>query len=215
MKYKTALITGGKGFLLSNFIDFLKLYFRHVIYFEGDISNSEQYSKIKKNYKHIDCIIHFASPSDKIDFQNKNKVHDTMLTGSMHLIELAKFYQSKFIFASSMAVENITDLHTPYGAYKLAIEQYIIDSNLNYLILRIPRVYDASRNKGLIKQLKDNSIPSKDYTKIVHDIISLPDFISSTKYTFKTFLFNDYQKRIFNYQNLENLSIEQIKNKFL
>ena len=182
LKYNTVLLTGGNGYLLSNLIDFFKIHFENVIFFDGDISDFKNIENLKTNYKTIDCIVHFASPSDKIDFQNKSKVNKTMLFGSIYLIELAKQFKSKFIFASSMAVEFMNDLNTQYGAYKLAIEQYLINTNLNYLILRIPRVYDKSRKKGLIKQLKEDEVLLIDYDKIIYDIISLPDLFSISVY---------------------------------
>jgi nucleoside-diphosphate-sugar epimerase len=94
-----------------------------------------------------------------------------------------------------------------YCNLKLQAEQLIKDNLKDYLIIRIPRVYSKDRDKGLIRDIKNNTIPKEDYSKIVQ-FADINDF--------KCFF-----DKIINYRGtidysgvLQELSIKQIKEKY-
>jgi dTDP-4-dehydrorhamnose reductase len=120
----------------------------------------------------IDRVFHFASPTDKYDFEDLEKVASTMVDYSMSVLNKALEYNAKFIFASSQAAQDPVD---EYGVYKRFFEQYIMSKTDNYLIYRIPRVYDKTRNKGLMKQLRLGDVPEEHMDTEV-EYIELYDF---------------------------------------
>ena len=132
------MFTGAeKGFLASN----IKKRIKGVNYDYGDVL-------LYKEYNHINKIFHFAGPSDDFDFNNSKKVVDVIVNGTINMLQLAKQTNAKFIFASTKGVE------TPNNVYcysKLLMEKYIQDNYNNWIILRIPRVYDKTRKKGVMK----------------------------------------------------------------
>lgn len=135
------LISGRSGFLLKN-IDIPKDW--NVIDYEHN-----------KSYSNIDLVIHFASPSDSFEFQNKQKMAETMIDMTIKMINESLSNNVKFIFASSMAAEFLED---DYGIYKKAMEQYIQGRCNNYSILRIPRVYGKDKTKGLMRKINYGKI---------------------------------------------------------
>lgn len=186
------IVTGGQGYLFSH----LKIHFDNIIY----INEVKQYQKIIPD----DLIIHFASPSDKYDF-NKSDMHRTMIDGTVNMVNLAKRMNAHFVFASTMGIYELND---DYSIFKYAMEKYIQRELNSYCILRIPRVYSSDRPKGLIKQIKEDSIPQEDYDTIVK-YITINDFV--------TFFLDNYKKQgIFevNLDLYQTSQIKQIKQKF-
>ena len=76
------------------------------------------------------------------------------LENTFNLINICKKYNLKYIFASSYGIYNPK---TTYDYVKLAQEHMIQKLN-NYLILRLPRIYDKTRTSGLMKFLRENPI---------------------------------------------------------
>lgn len=126
----------------------------------------------------IDTIMHFASPSDVYDFNDKEKVVTTIVDGTINMINIAKEHHAKLIFASTMGVYE-GELSDIYTTSKLAMENYIKSVYNNYIILRIPRVYSKCRKKGLMRQIRDNTIPAGDMDNII-SYITLQDFVDQT-----------------------------------
>lgn len=152
------LVSGHKGFLFSNISDLL-----------GGTVVPYNYGS---RYFGIGMVIHFASPSDRYDFPDKQNMAFTMVDYSQSILEEAINNNAKFVFASSVAAEMLVD---DYGVYKRFFEQYIQAKTDNHLILRIPRVYSKQRNKGLMKQLRLGDVPAKDMNRPV-DYIDIEDF---------------------------------------
>jgi nucleoside-diphosphate-sugar epimerase len=222
----TALITGGKGYLIGLLKPELTKRFDKIIYIDSDIRDSKIVS-MYRSFKNVDCIIHFASPSDKFDFQNEVKTSQTMIDGTINIVQLAKALKCKLIFASSMAtfqeipvkINNLgfsaptVDIEefNNYAVFKLAMERYIRSNIKEYLILNIPRVYDSTRNKGLIFQLKNGSFVG-DKDQIVNFIINKENFIKQTCQVTKMFLNNLISKKsIYRYDNLQSYSIVELE----
>lgn len=140
------LVTGGKGFLLSNILP---------IYDNWEIIHY----KPGREYYGIHLILHFASPSDSYDFKDKLNMATSMVDLTLKMIDIAYTNKCKLIFASSLAADVLQD---DYGVYKRAMEQYIQASLEDYLILKIPRVYGKDRTKGLMKKIKLNHVDDWD-----------------------------------------------------
>lgn len=185
------ITTGERGYLLKHLLP------------EMNISTSKRYNK-NYTFYNINTIFHFASPSDSEGFKDEQRLYDANITLTSELIELSKKLKCKLIFASSMGVHNPNNL---YCNLKLQAEQLIKDNLKDYLIIRIPRVYSKDRDKGLIRDIKNNTIPKEDYSKIVQ-FADINDF--------KCFF-----DKIINYRGiidysgvLQELSIKQIKEKY-
>jgi len=196
MENKKILVTGGKGYLASNLLKNLSKN-NDIILYDGDI-------RIYKQYKNIDIILHFASPSDIYEFTNKEKTATTIVDGTINLLKVAKYNNAKFIFASTMGVYfNIENVDN-YSTYKLAMENYIKSVYNNYIILRIPRVYSKCRKKGLMRQIRENVISEDDNNNII-EYITLSDFIE------QTFKILDCKNITHEYKITNSKSIKEIK----
>jgi len=183
------LVTGSRGFLCGHL-------YKH-------LTNPLDYGDVRRYYDidHIGAVYHFAGPSDDYDFKDAEKTIDTIVNGTRNMLKVAKRNKAKFIFASTAGAE------TPNNVYcysKLLMEQYIIDNYDDYIILRIPRVYDRSRKKGLMKKLRLSNIPKTDMDKTV-EYITLQDFLQQTV----TIL--NYKNIIYNYENIRSNTLEEIQ----
>lgn len=158
------LVSGRNGFLMRNTLPVLKEKYEIIEF------NYNQYSF--NGYTDIDLILHFASPSDSNDFQDKRNMAFAMVDLTQIMIKIAKENNCKFIFASSMSAQFLED---DYGIYKKAMEQYIQALLKDYLILRIPRVYGKDRNKGLMRKIRQGLIPNNEMNNII-EYIDIEDF---------------------------------------
>jgi len=185
------LVTGQNGFLLKPLIEMIKEQYNANIIEYQDV---RFYNKVKN----IDIVIHFAGPIDA-----ENDV-STILLGTMNMVKIANENNAHFVFSSSQAVLNLVD---KYGICKKAMEIYIQENVKNYTILRIPRVYDISRKKGLIAKL--HTINDKKSLNKVITYITLKQFL---KYTIKRIL----KKGFVNYKSVKykHNTIQELKHKY-
>ena len=186
------LFTGAeKGFLGSN----IKKNIKGVCLDYGNI--------LEKNIflSKFDIIYHFAGPSDEFDFKDSKKTLNTIINGTINMLELAKKNKAKFIFASTKGVENPNNL---YCYSKLLMEKYIQDNYDDWVILRIPRVYDKSRKKGLMKKLRLDLVPEEDLTNKI-EYLTLNNFIN------QTIKVVNQRNIVYNYSNLYCKTILDIK----
>lgn len=156
---------------------------------------------LKRHLYNIKKIFHFAGPSDSFDFKDHDKTVRTIVNGSINMVQLAKQTNAKLIFASTKGVENPDNV---YCYSKLLMERYIQDNYDNWIILRIPRVYDKSRKKGLMKKLRLNLIPDSDMDKEV-SFITLDSFLNQTLKVVNE------RNIIYNYDNFCCETIKKIK----
>ena len=163
------LVTGFNGYLANELIRNLS---RHdIVLYRHDVRDLHMYSD-------IDMILHFASPSDNEEFNDTHKTSTTIIDGTMNMVKIAQANKCKLVYASTMGVYNplLTDT---YCICKAAMDNYIRSVYNNYIILRIPRVYSKCRKKGLMKQIKNKSIPESDYNNVIK-FISLESFVQQT-----------------------------------
>jgi len=192
---KKILLTGCNGFLGKHLYKALSIH-NHVIAYNKDVR-----LPITSNLD-IDTIIHLASPTDFEDLKDGNKVVTTIIDGTRNMLDLSIKTNSKFIFASTMGVYD-KDTEYAYGNCKLAMENYITNTNNNYVILRIPRVYGKNKIKGLMKRLRRGMISSADYNNTV-DFLYIDEFLNQTvKYI-------DDTNKIYEYINIKTDTIKNI-----
>ena len=153
------LVSGSSGFLMSNALRFT----------DWEIVKYE-YGQV---YNDIDLVLHFASPSDGVDFQNKSGMAISMVDMTIKMVNEALVNRCKIIFASSMGA---VFLDNEYDVYKKAMEQYIEALCPDHLILRIPRVYGTDRQKGLMRLIRLGVIRDEDWDKEV-EYIDILDFV--------------------------------------
>ena len=191
MKYN--LFTGSeKGFLGSNIKKRVKG--NNINY--GDVLEENIFLS-----KKFDKVYHFAGPSDDFDFKNTKKTIETITIGTMNMLEIAKNNKSKFIFASTKGVENPNNV---YCYSKLLMEKYIQKNYDNWVILRIPRVYDKTRKKGLMKKLRLNLVSNKDMDNKI-------EFLTLDKFIEQTLKVENQRNIVYNYKDLYCNTIKNIK----
>jgi dTDP-4-dehydrorhamnose reductase len=90
---------------------------------------------------------------------------------------------------------------------KLAMEQYIRSTYDNYTILRIPRVYDKTRTKGLMRKIREDKISKKDMHRRV-------EYITINQFLEQTLPLLDTDNIIYDYAIKEKNKIKEIKELF-
>jgi UDP-glucuronate 4-epimerase len=186
------LVTGGAGFIGSNLISVLLRNKNHqIICFdnfdndyaqeqkqfninpflenknfnlvEGDIRNQNDLDKIPS----VDVIVHLAAKTDvRSSFKNASLFYDVNVTGTLNLLEFARYWQVKqFIFASSSSIYGINPNTpwredeegipiSPYASSKLICEKlghfYSTHYNIRFIALRLFNVYGPAQRPNLV-----------------------------------------------------------------
>lgn len=155
------------------------------------------------NYKKACCsnLFHFAGSSDDFDFNDQEKTVNSIVIGTMNMLKIAKENNAKFIFASTKGVESPNNV---YCYSKLLMEKFIQENYENWIILRIPRVYDKTRKKGLMKKIRLNLIPD-------HDMANKIEFLTLSNFIEQTLKVVNKKNIIYNYYNLHCNTISNIK----
>ena len=152
------LATGSSGFLLRNALP--------------DSGLDVREYKPERGVHGVKYILHFSGPSDCYDFQNKEAMAHSMIDRTVKMCTLCNKENAKMVFASSLGAVEMRD---EYSVYKRALEQYIQATCPNHLILRIPRVYGADRQKGLMKRIREGNIRGEDWGNTIK-FIDIEDF---------------------------------------
>lgn len=173
---KNILLTGSTGFigrylvksLVENF-NYIKCLVREssdisnlpreVDLWYGDLTNPSTLKGITKN---IDIVIHLAGVGDinAVSFKHYLDYKQINVKGTKNLLrECKRDPIKKFIYFSTLAVETdnsraLNQLNLPYEKSKFESELEVKRSEVSYLILRLPMVYQG---KDLNKELKEYS----------------------------------------------------------
>lgn len=111
------IITGSGGFLGSTLADFLSYKKNHVTGISLHPKKNSNFSQIHGDIKTLSkiprgtsCIVHFAAITN-VDYcqNNPKKCLDTNVIGTQNMLELARKYDCKFIFASTSQVFGIPE----------------------------------------------------------------------------------------------------------
>lgn len=161
MERKTALITGGSGYLGNHLAKDLKQKGWEVVtldrktctnkyvdsHFRGDVRDAEVLMQIFETYN-VNTVFHLAGRIEVGEsFKDPTLFYDVNLGGTCKLLHMMKLYGvSNIVYSSSAAVykqqgRNLKEddeiaHNSPYGYTKYASEWAIRDSNLNYVIFR-------------------------------------------------------------------------------
>ena len=84
------------------------------------------------------------------------------------------------------------------------MDKFIQENYENWIILRIPRVYDKTRKKGLMKKIRLNLIPD-------HDMANKIEFLTLSNFIEQTLKVVNEKNIIYNYYNLHCNTISNIK----
>lgn len=163
-------VTGSNGFIGSGLINRLQRT-NQVDQYVDDVRDTEKFNSVPS----MDILIHLACPSDRYGFKNRERLATSLVDGTINAINVAKKHNAILLYASTMGVYQL-DVDTMYRVGKLAMEQYIQSVYTKYIILRIPRVYDMNRDKGLMKMLKMNQVPESDMNNMV-EFTTLANFL--------------------------------------
>jgi len=193
------LITGATGFIGSKLVDLLldkgfsiavlclpneinkvRKTFHKVKVFKGDILKKDT---LKKAFRNTDTVVHLAGI---ISYKRemKQKLLDVNWIGTRNVVEMCKEHRiKKIIFSSSVSVygeiekDSIADesYRTKpvnwYGKSKLMAEGEVIDSELEYVILRFAPVYGKGSNQWLKNlEMLEKGFPlpkTKNYTHVL------------------------------------------------
>jgi len=157
----------------------------HVTLVDGDILNN---LKLFDSMKNHDLVIHLAAKTDVINsVNNPDDTFETNVKGTQNILDSCNFNNiSKIIAISSAAiyknsVNSVDEASTakplsPYGQSKLDMENIIIKSKINYVILRLFNVYGNGQKHGVIVNFKKNISENKPLI-IFGDGTSIRDFI--------------------------------------
>lgn len=135
MDVKTAVVTGGAGFIGSHLVDALLASNYRVICVDNLITGSESnIEEAKKNplfecinhdiikpfesLPKVDFIFHLASPASVIDYQNlPEETAQVNSIGTINMLNLAKKYNARFLFASTSEVYGNPNEHPQKETY--------------------------------------------------------------------------------------------------
>ena len=203
-------VTGGAGFIGINLCKKLASSHEVTVYDNFSNSNKEHFpimenitlivgdlldhSKLLDSMKNHDVVIHLAAKTDVIDsIHNPNDTFQTNVQGTQNVLDSCSSNNiSKIIVTSSSAVyknsdNSVDELSTikplsPYGQSKLDMENITVQSEINYIILRLFNVYGNGQKSGVIANFRKNILENTPLTifgdgKAIRDFIHIDDVI--------------------------------------
>lgn len=197
MKNNKILVTGSSGFIGSHVADALEKKGYQVILFDTTpskyksknqkeiVGNILNYSDVEKAVKGCYAIYHFAAQADIGSSTNlPTETINSNIIGTLNILEAAKIFNiQRFVFASTIYV--YSQLGSFYRVSKQAcekiIEEYQLEYDLNYTILRFGSLYGprANRFNGiqdfLIQALKNKKIVRRGDGQEIREYIHVKD----------------------------------------
>jgi len=205
-------VTGGAGFIGIHLCKKLALLHKVTVYDNFSNSNKENFpvmenvtlivgdildnSKLLYSMKNHDVVIHLAAKTDVIDsIKNPDNTFQTNVKGTQNVLDSCKSNNIlKIIITSSAAVyknsnNSVDEISTteplsPYGQSKLDMEKIIIQSKINYSILRLFNVYGNGHTTGVIANFRKNILENTPLTifgdgKAIRDFIHIDDVVDA------------------------------------
>lgn len=201
--------TGENGFLLSNF-DFKNILNNQDLFYHfGSPSCREKFIDNKNLFRKmilssLDVIVYCKENNKKLIFASSvgEKEFNIDIKSEtdeiLHNVgSIVNNYDYSDILKTLPVSDNLQDL---YNTYKKIIEDLIIQNLDNYIILRIPRVYDKKSKKGLLNPNNTDF----DLEKYL-DFITLNDFKKETEY-----IINSGYNGIYEYKCIQTKKIKDI-----
>ena len=201
--------TGENGFLLSNF-DFKNILNNQDLFYHfGSPSCREKFIDKKNLFRKmilssLDVIVYCKENNKKLIFASSmgaKEFNIDIISETDEILHnvgsIANNYDYSDILKTLPVSDNLQDL---YNTYKKIIEDLIIQNLDNYIILRIPRVYDKKSKKGLLNPNHTDF----DLEKYL-DFITLNDFKKETEY-----IINSGYNGIYEYKCIQTKQIKDI-----
>lgn len=178
----------------------------------------------------IDCFIHLASPN--YDYSRDSSLEDGIVHLTSNILKVLNHYNCrKFIFFSSAKIYGEPSLtkelifnedcqpnpESDYGKYKLKAENNIIEyaknSNLDYLIYRMPLVYGGSNKSNINKLLKfiEKSYPFilfKNSDHLKKSVLSIENIKLYIKYNLHNL--DSIKNEIFNITDKNSICLNEL-----
>ncbi len=228
-------ITGGSGFIGSHLSRMIEDLGHKVIFIARTKKNTykdcfsfDDFFSLKFNVN-IDCFIHLASPN--YDYSRDSSLEDGIFHLTSNILKALDHYNcSKFIFFSSAKIYGEPSLKglifnekskpnpvSDYGKYKLRAENNIIEhannSNLDYLIYRMPMVYGGDKNSNINKLLKfiEKSYPFilfKDSDHLKKSLVSIENIKLYIKHNIHDL--DSIKNQIFNITDKDSICLNEL-----
>ena len=216
-KNTSILITGHKGFIATNFINFLET--------EGIKYKIFKKSMLNNKYKHqFTHLFHFAFRKGLGKMSIKKYINDNVLF-TKQLVKFSIMNNIQFVFPSTPAYfpnnkehreEDMLYSYNLYTFTKILCENLIKNkNNLNYIIFRIFNVYGNGGSSFLdklrfkIKENKKFKFIENDW--ISRDFVALDDLFN----IFKILIFKKIKKNTFNLASGKSYKLGKIVNKLV
>lgn len=167
-----------------------KIFGPKITYYESDLNNDLDNAKIAKACNGVDNIIHLAG---LIDYSaSESQTMAVNFGGTARLLNAAKMQRKKprILFLSSTSIyrgiNGKINENTPprpinaYGKSKLASEKAIMESGLNFVIIRSPLIYGSDFKTGfslIIRAIKSGKMPIIGFGKNVISYIHISDLV--------------------------------------
>ncbi|NJN49978.1 MAG: SDR family oxidoreductase [Polaribacter sp.] len=234
---KKILITGSNGLLGQSLLELLLQKFDYQVfgiskgknrsgfsnftYINLDITNKEKLLQTIECIK-PDCIINTAAMTQVDDCETQKEACRILNIDVVDwLIESAKKHHFKiihlstdFIFDGKNGPYKETDIPNPlsyYGWSKLESENLLIQSNINFAIIRtilvFGKVHDMSRSNIVLWTIE--KLKKQEQINIVDDQFRMPTFVKDLAWACKTIFEND-KNGIFHISSNKLLSIYEI-----
>ena len=213
---KKILITGSNGLISSNLISYLNnknLITFHTsqnknnspIYFDLDNKTKLQ----KSNFPYFDILIHCAYQRS----QNLEKEKNINFLGSKLIFDLAKQFNAKIIYISSMSASKKSKSN--YGKIKYLIEKLSI--NYNAITVRPGLVFDKNSNKGIYGGLQKFIItyPFLIFPKGLNKKQFLCNIEELCDKIYQILLSENSKTKIYNFHSSESLTLKEICEKIM
>ncbi|KKR51388.1 MAG: hypothetical protein UT84_C0001G0073 [Candidatus Curtissbacteria bacterium GW2011_GWA1_40_16] len=217
-------LSGSTSFLGSKFLALYSDSFEIFAFSKNDPETQLDlldFEKLKKEYLNYkpDVIIHLAAD---INYNSENS-KNINIEMSKNIISVAQLTNTPIVFMSSESVyggkENEGDYkeedpykaRSPYAQSKVEVEKLIINSGLNYLILRGHRLVGINKNYKKQKQFPD-TLKSLINHKAVHldpNKLFNPTLINHVCTVFVHYIEKDLGKKI-----ILNIGVDEVKTYF-
>lgn len=229
-------ITGGHGFIGSHISKMIKELGHKVIFISRIKKNKcdnfysfDDLFSLNINVD-IDCFIHLASPN--YDYAKDNSLEDGIVHLTSNILNvLNKYNCRKFIFFSSAKIygepsltqtnifneDSLPNPVSDYGKQKLKAEKILIshanNSNIDYIIYRMPLVYGASNISNINKLLRyiEKSYPFimfNNTCQLKKSLISIENIKLYIKYNIQNI--NTIKKNVFNITDKNSISLNEL-----
>ena len=209
------MVTGSEGMLVESFKNYFATDSNEVLCptrNEMDITNRDNvlYVCEKINPKFI---FHLAAITNlELCERDKSLAHSVNVEGTRNVVEYCKSSNTKLVYMSSGAVFNgkketpytefdIPDPISEYGKTKYEAEWCILESSVNYLILRLGWLFGGfQQEKKFVGTILKQLLSGKEKIYIVNDIRGTPTFIDHVAQSLDVLL-NNHVNGLFNVAN--------------